>query len=274
VGFESMKIINSIVILIVLSSFSHATQSTQSKKILSLFGTDSEKTQESTTETPKKKPTPKLIKLFDSEPKEALPTYQSTTLDKYYSKKQKTHSTSNPFHIKSSTEDIESEEELDKINSQVTTTTMANIFDDIKDDEIESFPSDANYYDKITKMVKKAFSLVGSAYKFGASAGGNTYDCSLFTQVTFKKIGLNLPRSSIEQATIGTRISRKDLVAGDLLFFKTYRSSPSHVGIYIGDNKMIHASVHKGVTIDDIDDNYYKKRYLFAKRPDFELSKK
>jgi hypothetical protein len=37
---------------------------------------------------------------------------------------------------------------------------------------------------------------------------------------------------------------------------------------------MIHASVHKGVTIDDIDDNYYKKRYLFAKRPDFELSKK
>ena len=167
------------------------------------------------------------------------------------------------------------EDELDRINSEtVTTTTLANIFDDVKDDEVEKFPKGANYYDKITKMVRKAFSLVGSSYKFGASAGGNTYDCSLFTQTIFRKIGLTIPRSSIEQSTIGTKIARKNLVVGDLLFFKTYRKSPSHVGIYIGDNKMIHASTSKGVTIDDIDDNYYKKRYLFAKRPSFQTDLK
>jgi len=181
-----------------------------------------------------------------------------------------------PFSIPNiiSSHDITDEDELDKIHSQtVKTTTLANIFDDVKDDEIEKFPKDANYYDRINKIVRKAFSLVGSAYKFGASAGGNTYDCSLFTQSIFRKVGLTLPRSSIEQASVGVKVSRKNLVVGDLLFFKTYRKSPSHVGIYIGDNKMIHASVQKGVTIDDIDDNYYKKRYLFAKRPNFESEK-
>ncbi len=304
-----MKLFKVILITTLFLSFFNPLNATiQKKKILSLFET--EQTTEKQKETPNKKPTAKLIKLFDNVPSQALPEYQSVTLQKYYSKEQdkptkpkdlkiaEPKATINnlpfstpderpveikpkeikniapiPFSIPNNVAQQEtlSEEELDRINSEtVTTTTLANIFDDVKDDEVEQFPKGSNYYDKITKMVRKAFSLVGSSYKFGASAGGNTYDCSLFTQTIFRKIGLHLPRSSIEQAAIGTKVSRKNLVVGDLLFFKTYRKSPSHVGIYIGDNKMIHASTQKGVTIDDIDENYYKKRYLFAKRPSFE----
>lgn len=307
-----MKLLKVILITtLFLSLFNPLNAITQKKKILSLFET--EQTTEKAKETPKKKPTAKLIKLFDSVPDESLPQYQAVTLQKYYSKEQpKTVKTkdSKPIEAKTTVNNLPfstpeerqveikpkeikniapipfsipntvvqqetlSEEELDRINSEtVTTTTLANIFDDVKDEEIEKFPQGSNYYDKITKMVRKAFSLVGSSYKFGASAGGNTYDCSLFTQTIFRKIGLHLPRSSIEQSAIGTKVSRKNLVVGDLLFFKTYRKSPSHVGIYIGDNKMIHASTQKGVTIDDIDENYYKKRYLFAKRPNFEGKK-
>ncbi len=308
-----MKLLKIILITTLFSSlFNPLNATSQKKKILSLFET--EQTTEKSKETPKKKPTAKLIKLFDNVPEETLPAYQTATLEKYYSKEQpkivktkdlkptevKTTVNNLPFstpeerlpeikekEVKISTiipfaipnvttqNEILSEEELDKIHSQtVTTKTLANIFDDVKDDEIENFPKGSNYYDKITKMVRKAFSLVGSAYKFGASTGGNTYDCSLFTQSIFRKIGLNIPRSSIEQSAIGVRVSKENLVVGDLLFFKTYRKSPSHVGIYIGDNKMIHASVQKGVTIDDIDENYYKKRYLFAKRASFDTDLK
>ncbi|MCI0501161.1 MAG: NlpC/P60 family protein [Epsilonproteobacteria bacterium] len=299
-----MKTIVLFFAFVIVSSLSSTAQANQKKKILTLFDT------EQTIETPKKKQPTKLIKLFDSVPNQPLPEYKSVTLQKYYTKEQdkvkeekilepKTTVNNLPFNIPTerlpepktkeiksnaptpfstintvAQDEVLSEEELDRINSEiVTTTTLANLFGDEKDDEIEQFPKGSNYYDKITKMVRKAFSLVGSAYKFGASAGGNTYDCSLFTQTIFRKIGLHLPRSSIEQATIGTKVSRKNLIVGDLLFFKTYRKSPSHVGIYIGDNKMIHASTQKGVTIDDIDENYYKKRYLFAKRPSFESKK-
>lgn len=163
-------------------------------------------------------------------------------------------------------------------NKIITTLTKKPKIDEDDEDYSEytkeiTFEKGANYYDKVTKMVKNAFSLIGSAYKFGSNNRDKTYDCSLFTQRTFAKIGLKLPRSSIEQAALGKKVSKDNLVVGDLLFFTTYRKTVSHVGIYIGDNKMIHASTQKGVAVDDLDDAYYKKRYLFAKRPSFENTK-
>jgi len=61
-------------------------------------------------------------------------------------------------------------------------------------------------------------------------------------------------------------VSRDRLKPGDLLFFSTYAKGPSHVGIYIGDGKMIHASTSKGIIISSIDEPYWKKRFLFARR--------
>lgn len=306
-----MKLMNALFIFILLSSFSITLQASQKKKILSYFDTEKTAEPKDDVQKKKpvakliklfdsvpddalpKYQTTTLPKYYSQEQnkpvkaKEQKQAELKTTVNNLpfstpdeklpdlnlKNKETKIITTIMPFSIPDTLpkNEVLSEEELDRINSEtVTTTTLANIFDDVKDDEVEQFPKGANYYDKITKMVRKAFSLVGSAYKFGASAGGNTYDCSLFTQTIFRKIGLSLPRSSIEQSAIGTKIARKNLVVGDLIFFKTYRKSPSHVGIYIGDNKMIHASTSKGVTIDDIDDNYYKKRYLFAKRPSFQ----
>lgn len=268
----------------------NATSKKEKKKILSLFQTDEPVVSS-------KKPTAKLIKLFDDIPDESLPKYQDKTkevkLPKYYSKippkeivkdDNATKKVKNISLLRASQwkkeepkfiefdEDTQNDKSSEKINSRIVEKANFAIEDeDPNADKMKEikFDKDSNYYDKVTKMVKNAFSLIGSAYKFGSQNRDTTYDCSLFTQRTFAKIGLKLPRSSIEQSQLGKRISKENLIVGDLLFFTTYRKTVSHVGIYIGDNKMIHASTQKGVTVDDLDDSYYRKRYLFAKRPNF-----
>ena len=78
---------------------------------------------------------------------------------------------------------------------------------------------------------------------------------------------LNLPRTARDIYKKGHWVSKGKLQKGDLVFFTTYAKFPSHVGIYIGNNKFIHASsASKRVTITNINKNYYKKRYIGAKR--------
>lgn len=120
---------------------------------------------------------------------------------------------------------------------------------------------------KLKQLIDCAFEMIGTKYSFGATAESSKTDCSLYTQNVFKKVGINLPRSSAEQSSMGERISLSDIKVGDLLFFRTYKEEPSHVGIYIGNNKMIHASFKQGeVIVDDISKGYFQKRFLFAKR--------
>lgn len=106
----------------------------------------------------------------------------------------------------------------------------------------------------------------GTSYRFG----GNSYhalDCSAFVQKVFRANGIELPRDSRAQARYGYKVNLSELKPGDLLFFKTYRQDVSHVGIYIGDGKMIHATRRGGgVKISSIYDPYYRQRFLFAKR--------
>lgn len=125
-----------------------------------------------------------------------------------------------------------------------------------------------NEYNKLQNKIKElAFSFLGQQYKFGASKDSVKTDCSLYTQNVFSKIGIKLPRSSIEQSTLGVIVPKEELQVGDLLFFRTYRQTVSHVGIYIGDNKMIHASFkNKEVEVETLDKKYYRDRFLFAKR--------
>lgn len=82
----------------------------------------------------------------------------------------------------------------------------------------------------------------------------------------FEKTGIQLPRTTIGQFNIGTSINKEDLKKGDLVFFETYRSGPSHLGIYIDNNNFIHASSSKGVTISSLDESYWKSRYIGARR--------
>ena len=94
-----------------------------------------------------------------------------------------------------------------------------------------------------------AKSELGTPYRYGA-AGPSAYDCSGLVMAAFKKAGVTLPRTSAAQARVGTRVSRSELKPGDLVFFY---SPVSHVGIYLGNGKMVHASTSgEPVKVSDI----------------------
>jgi cell wall-associated NlpC family hydrolase len=84
----------------------------------------------------------------------------------------------------------------------------------------------------------------------------------------YKLAGLNLPRSTTAQFNAGTPVRRSDLVRGDLVFFRTSGGNRiSHVGIYAGDNKFIHApSSNKAICVDSLDKEYFKRRYAGGRR--------
>ncbi|WP_083443644.1 C40 family peptidase [Ornithinibacillus contaminans] len=135
--------------------------------------------------------------------------------------------------------------------------------------KINQKPSGTNLVDKLITEAKK---YIGAKYKFGATLeeAPNLFDCSSFTQLVFLNNGVELPRVSRDQASIGTNVSK--LQKGDLMFFTTpdlYSDGRvGHVGIYMGDGNMIHASTSKGVTIteDVLQNPYWSKNYLFSKR--------
>jgi cell wall-associated NlpC family hydrolase/LysM repeat protein len=117
------------------------------------------------------------------------------------------------------------------------------------------------------KILSKAQSMRGVRYRWGASSRSAT-DCSGFTSQVFRSNGYRIPRTSAEQSRAGSAVSRGSLQKGDLVFFKTRRGTRvSHVGIYMGNGKFIHASSGGGkVQINSLSDSYYNKRYVTARR--------
>ncbi|MGI5402390.1 NlpC/P60 family protein [Streptomyces sp. CA-135486] len=97
--------------------------------------------------------------------------------------------------------------------------------------------ADGSYTAKADKVLSFARAQLGKPYVWGAT-GPSSYDCSGLTQAAWKAAGVDLPRTTWDQVKVGTRVATKDLVPGDLVFFY---DDISHVGIYIGDGKMIHA---------------------------------
>lgn len=106
----------------------------------------------------------------------------------------------------------------------------------------------------------------GTRYVFGGNSKKGI-DCSGFTQQVMKEVyNISLHRIVGGQYTQCQPIEKEELKQGDLLFFHTTRAGLSHVGLYLGDNKFIHASCTKGVTVDDLNSTYYKKAYRKAGR--------
>lgn len=127
----------------------------------------------------------------------------------------------------------------------------------------------------IPQLIKKSKQYLGVKYVFGAKPypQSGAFDCSSFTQYIFGKQGITLNRLARDQAKQGTAVSRKNLRVGDLLFFNVpgrFKSSSmvGHVGIYLGNKKMIDADTKpiSGVQITNIDKNYWKSVFLSAKR--------
>lgn len=127
--------------------------------------------------------------------------------------------------------------------------------------------ADRNSAKQLTSLIKGAYSLIGKRYVY-ATAGPNTFDCSGLTYYLYKThLGIALPRSSYLQPGGGTKVDKSELRPGDLVFFNTTGSRISHVGLYIGDGNMIHASSTKGqVRIDTINSGWYYSRYVTAVR--------
>lgn len=115
-----------------------------------------------------------------------------------------------------------------------------------------------------TKLVENALSLQGVPYVFGGTSRSG-FDCSGYVQYVFKGSGISLPRTSQSQFKVGTSVSRDQIQSGDLVFFTTYTSGASHVGISIGGGKFVHAS-NSGVRITNLSDSYYFSRYYGARR--------
>lgn len=116
------------------------------------------------------------------------------------------------------------------------------------------------------RVLTKAKEFLGTPYGFGSKESVQT-DCSGFTQQVYKQFGVSLPRSAAEQARLGTQVDSTDLQVGDLLFYQTYKSEPSHVAIYAGEGQIIHASYKsRRVQYDTIEKGYYKQRFMYAKR--------
>ncbi len=117
-------------------------------------------------------------------------------------------------------------------------------------------------------LLLQAMSLIGVAYRFGGNSPETGLDCSGFIQYVFKKsLRVTLPRTAAGMAQVGREIERDELKAGDLVFFNTRGFRYSHVGIYLGNNKFIHAPrTGKNIEVANMSQSYWTGRYNGARR--------
>ncbi|HEY4540483.1 MAG TPA: C40 family peptidase [Faecalibacter sp.] len=120
-------------------------------------------------------------------------------------------------------------------------------------------------------LLKEAETYIGTPYRYGGTTRSGI-DCSAFVRSVFETFNMNLPRVSADQAKQGFRISTEEAREGDLVFFATRGGGRvSHVGIVHGRNEegvltFIHSSTSQGVMISPLNDSYWGKRFLYAKR--------
>ena len=122
--------------------------------------------------------------------------------------------------------------------------------------------------EKTASVIDQALNLIGINYKYGGSAPDGGLDCSGLVKYVFEQsMNMALPHNALAMSRMGQKISRADLQPGDLVFFNTLRRSFSHVGIYIGGGKFVHAP-HTGATVQvmDLDNAYWTKRFEGARR--------
>ena len=119
-------------------------------------------------------------------------------------------------------------------------------------------------------LIDNAMQLIGVRYRWGGNTPKSGLDCSGFVRYVFNDtFGFLLPRKAAQMSQVGLEVNKEQLKPGDLVFFNTMRHAFSHVGIYVGDNKFIHApSKGKSIRVDDMTKAYWVKRFDGARRLD------
>jgi cell wall-associated NlpC family hydrolase len=122
----------------------------------------------------------------------------------------------------------------------------------------------------VREVLMSALSLTGVKYKYGGGSPETGFDCSGFVRYVFQQAAsLTLPHSARALSQLGQTISMEQLEPGDLVFFNTLKSAFSHVGIYLGGNRFIHApSAGGSINVVNMDDAYWAKRFNGARRLD------
>ena len=137
-------------------------------------------------------------------------------------------------------------------------------------ERVEASPMVQQMRDTASDLVMQAMNFLGVPYRRGGNSAEQGFDCSGFTRFVFENsIGLVLPRRADQQAqTAGLQsVKREELKPGDLVFFNTMRRAFSHVGIYVGEGKFIHAPRTGGeVRVEDMRASYWAKRFNGARR--------
>lgn len=120
----------------------------------------------------------------------------------------------------------------------------------------------------VQNTLETALDLIGIRYRRGGTSPETGFDCSGFVGHVFKEgLGLYLPHNAKQISKSGEVVAKSELQPGDLVFFNTMRKAFSHVGIYLGDNKFVHAPRVGGtVRIEDMTESYWRKRFNGARR--------
>lgn len=139
----------------------------------------------------------------------------------------------------------------------------------------EQSPQVSDWQAKTQEILINAMSLTGIKYKYGGNSPSTGFDCSGFVRYVFSQAAnLALPPTARAISQIGKTVRKDELQPGDLVFFNTLKSAFSHVGIYIGDNKFIHAP-RKGaaVRVESMHTSYWESRFDGAQRLEDEAEK-
>ncbi len=157
----------------------------------------------------------------------------------------------------------------------VSTSTLTNKTS-INKDNLEAISSSLAGFISSSEFAKtmekdevmfKFIEYMNTPYLWGGTSKRGI-DCSAFIQTMFyQALGIELPRTSLEQSGVGETVEKEDLKFGDLIFFDTMRKGRvTHVGMYLGDGKFAHSGSKTGVAVASLDDEFYTRTYLKAKR--------
>ncbi|NTV46642.1 MAG: C40 family peptidase [Chlorobiales bacterium] len=131
-------------------------------------------------------------------------------------------------------------------------------------EEISSFDGSEDGVQKMNEEIRR---LLGTRYRYGGTDENRGLDCSGFVSKVFNNaIGMKLPHSSVGMAELGEEVDKSEMQFGDLVFFKIRKKRISHVGIYVGDGKFVHATRGAGVMYSSLNEEYYRRTYARSRR--------